>query len=654
MRRLLGIHLIRQFVDLMIRRLNQTSRWMNRHKHFLSGRIRLANVALLGALLLVSFNNCAPAFKVMSEAEINQMTSGSSLAQPFQPTQPSNPIVPNTPAPNTPPPNPPPSSGGTTTPPREAAPQPPPPPPPVVVAPPSSSGGGTSPLSPATFADVLLPEQTIQTVLPSLNLADWTQVANPTQFWGKKLELNLAQYNSRLQINPVSYQIVAGRWNNLVSLPASNSAVSAAGNFSWTQIVPGNFGRHEFRIRATSAGGQTQDLLLPARVELPENTPRLCEQITRDYCRFLNERWAQGMAAGNLEDFYYNMDGGHSTYPTAQHSRQIKVVGNGLFAGGAPAKKRAIVGNASVTYATASADRNGMFSQMAFDGRLRLMRDNTMYWYPAHTDFHGSGEVFHYNSILSNVTKGSSGSDLEEVGRTLIVWSALRPDVKMKLLEEGLLVPVTQYFLRRYRVNSDADYLSGAAHALVMFRNADSEIESRYLQMAQAANAMTMENLLPFAQLNVISEDWSASAREQLATTPWAIHRIWRGPQYKKTVILSAENSFDWNGRPLMFQWVALRGAHAVVIEPLDAQGRRARLTFTWHPPYRWTPLQPNAHNDLTWRVDIGLFAMNSVGTSAPAMFTSFTLMSEARTYSPQEVLLKTDKAYHTDHVSLQ
>jgi hypothetical protein len=117
---------------------------------------------------------------------------------------------------------------------------------------------------------------------------------------------------------------------------------------------------------------------------------------------------------------------------------------------------------------------------------------------------------------------------MDEVERTFVAWAALRPDVKQRLVERGLLAPVTQMLLRRNRVDSDTAYLSGLAHLTGFYDIPADIVERRLLELAQAANAITMRDIPPLAKLKVVSEDFRAADREQLATNAWGVHRIWR------------------------------------------------------------------------------------------------------------------------------
>lgn len=94
-------------------------------------------------------------------------------------------------------------------------------------------------------------------------------------------------------------------------------------------------------------------------------------------------------------------------------------------------------------------------------------------------------------------------------------------------------------------------------------------------------------------------------------------------------MILSAEDSRDANGRPLTFHWRLLQGDPAKVrIEPLDG-GARARVTLDWHDPFRIS----EENDQITSRVDIGVFADNGAHDSAPAILSWTFPAHETRVY---------------------
>jgi len=142
---------------------------------------------------------------------------------------------------------------------------------------------------------------------------------------------------------------------------------------------------------------------------------------------------------------------------------------------------------------------------------------------------------------------------------------------------------------------------------------------------------------------NVVGRDYfepPSSATEQLADTPAAIARVVRGPQYVRTMVVSAQESFDVNNRKLTWHWRILRGdrqkieivpkndAHSIVELRVAYQARR--------PIVKGAKLQSN-------RVDIGAFVHNGSYYSGPGFVTFYTLDREDRTYTEKGRLVEID-----------
>ncbi|MCE2945932.1 MAG: hypothetical protein ACK515_00705 [bacterium] len=472
---------------------------------------------------------------------------------------------------------------------------------------------------------------------------------------GRSLQVDLARAAPGL----------AGQRFTLVSVSRNGSpgvapaalSVAANGELRWDDITPGSYGNWRLLFKAEDTTGRAREVVLPVEVRLPPDTPDICEAATRPWCAFARERWARGEAAGNLEDFYNNRDGGHAAFPIGKFSRQIRPLAGGQATLLSPWPTRNVVGNASVFYQgpfAANMERFHSFSPSQFDAKVRIYESNHVFWYPAHTDIFGNGDLFHFNAAYTNTSVGSSGSEMDEIERTFVVWAMLRPDVKQRVVERGLLAPLTQMLLRRNRVDSDAAYLSGLAH-LTGFYDIPAEVaEQRLLELAKAANAITVRDIPPFAKLRVASEDFSAADREQLATNAWGVHRIWRREDHPREMVLSAADSFDLNGRALEYRWVVLRGLKYAKLEPVEGDPRSMRVVFTYPHrfPVEFVPPGGQAHQ--TNRIDIGLFVHNGVAWSPPAMVTVFALDSEVRMYDLTNRLLWRKPSGRADHARLK
>ena len=182
-------------------------------------------------------------------------------------------------------------------------------------------------------------------------------------------------------------------------------------------------------------------------------------------------------------------------------------------------------------------------------------------------------------------------------------------------------------------VTSRAAYFSGDAHPAAF-----EAYNINVARMVSLANSIEPGAIPPQVRIRVLSEDlgvegvdfFGQGLSEQLFDTPAAIARVWRSRAGRRTMLVTAEDTRDPNGRPLRFEWHLLQGDPArVKIEPQDG-GRRARITLDWHDPFRISEDNPV----ISSRVDIGVFAHNGAHDSAPALL-SWYCPPESRTYAP-------------------
>jgi len=359
---------------------------------------------------------------------------------------------------------------------------------------------------------------------------------------------------------------------------------------------------------------------------------------------------ATGQAAGNHGDLYENRDRGHSELPAADHPQLARVhydaaarkAGldyglSGPFVFDAP-----LIGNSS------TALKAGLFWRSL--PRLALTADagrgvwphyqnylaGQVHVYPEHRDHDPeTGDLLPANTPYMLISQGSSGSDRVHLQALAMILAAFRPDTKAFLQETGLLAPAVQMVYRRGRapVRSRGAYFSGIAHPTAF---AGSEID--LAKMVRLANSLTPDTVPPMVRLKVEEENaaregvdfFGEGLSKRLFDTPSAIARVWRSSAPRREMIVSAAATEDPNGHPLRFIWALLRGDPGrVQIEPLDPEGRRARIRIDWQNP---RPVPGNAAI-LSSRLDIGVFAHNGHSDSAPAFVSILLPWHESREY---------------------
>lgn len=367
--------------------------------------------------------------------------------------------------------------------------------------------------------------------------------------------------------------------------------------------------------------------------------------------KLLNQWQVEGTAAG-LDAFRYeNRDGGHSlldlkSYPqlqqltaTAEEKAAKRDVGPANLVRPFP-----VFGNCSMA---APADQGGslpriyLSAQQGFDFLGNQYLHNNLYFYPEHQDYdpgfngkNGWGDLYPANTPYLVISQGSSLSDQPFLQAFLSAAAAFSPETQALLIKSRALAPTLQSIFRKSNrmVKTDADYLQGKAHPPV-FDAAQLDEE----RMVMLAHAMTRSTVPALVVLEMLKEDTPSAGRdffeiatvkdEKLGTSPFAMARIFRGAERQRQYTLSAARSADVMSRPLTMKWVLLQGdAKRVSIKPTD-DGKKASITVDWHPAVQ-------ASTGITsHRVDIGVFANNGMGWSAPAIFSIFMLPNETRFY---------------------
>jgi hypothetical protein len=379
------------------------------------------------------------------------------------------------------------------------------------------------------------------------------------------------------------------------------------------------------------------------------------------------KRWfAEGTAAGHFGDLYDNCDRDHSNMNYSQFPQLHRIeyrpeiiadvpfgLQNRFLHGGV------VLGNSSTSLVNSpfwrSNPRTAYTRPAAMATLVYQFYQNHLYVYPEHADHDpghngnggGYGDVYPANTPYLLISQGSSGSDLPFLHAIAATMAAFRPEVKQRLVENGLLTPTLQKIFRsNYKlVRNPDDYFTGIAHPSVF---EGSQIDP--LKMAEAAHAMKLDTIPPSIRIKVEQQDqplvgrdyFDISEREFLFDTPCSIARIGRSLAFRRKMIVSARDSQDLNQRPLKFKWVVLRGDESrISIKPLDENASRSEIIVAWHPR-RKTHAESNIESN---RVDIGVFADNGASWSAPAFISWTFLDNEERDYDDQGRILSV--GYH-------
>jgi hypothetical protein len=420
----------------------------------------------------------------------------------------------------------------------------------------------------------------------------------------------------------------------------------------WLTLWPGTLLAGEVVLHARDLVRLPSGIWQAPALALPDDNPDLPMVgdgvSSKEAAQILRYLASSGAAQGFGGILYDNRDRGHSKLKQTLFPRLLHLVydlplqsdGTDYGLAGAVFLPAVVFGNSSTAITAGPAPRSMTRFAMTRDGlperMARLYENNHLYVHPEHRD-HDEADLFPANWPYTLTSQGSSGSDqpfLEAIAMTL---AAFPPETFARLREERLVVPTLQMILRRTHagVESREDYLSSAGHPVVF-----DATRLRPGHMVELAASLGPEEIPPIVRLTVVEEDFAAEgglARldERLFDTPSAIARIWRGFEYEREMILSAEETADPNGRPLTFIWRLLQGdSEKVLIEPLDPEGRRARITIAWHDGFSTAS---GSLSRETSRVDIGVFASNGVADSAPAFVSVSFPTHQERLYGPAE-----------------
>ncbi len=338
----------------------------------------------------------------------------------------------------------------------------------------------------------------------------------------------------------------------------------------------------------------------------------------------LDALYSAGDVAGNVGDSYDNHDSDHTSLNTNNHPQVTYLhLGYGTDnLGTAPENQdpsSPLIGNASVCVNANAGWCEGVVRYTLRTGWAdlwyQLYRGSNFYWFPEHHD-HDDADLAFYMVPFTNSSQGSSGSEMDELGKWFYALAALTPETKTALKQSGSLMPTIQMISRRTRVDGDGDYLTGAAHA-----NAYDNVDNAHA-MVRMAHHMAPDAIPPVAELSVVEETWTAA--EESFTTPVAVARRWEGDTgTARRIVVDGTDSFDPNDRALSYHWVIIRGsAEDIRISSQSPDDSVVEIEFDHHPEETLTI--GGAELTSTLAV-VALFAHNGAHFSAPAFVTSST-----------------------------
>lgn len=389
---------------------------------------------------------------------------------------------------------------------------------------------------------------------------------------------------------------------------------------------------------------------LGPRLPAPDTTLPLIDQTqSPEAGTLLRSLNARGAINGFDGLVYDNRDRGHSTLPRGlfprlahlQYDPALKARGFDYGLAGAVVLPAVVFGNSSTAITGGGAPRSQTRMAMTRAGgpeaAARLYRQNHIYVYPEHRD-HDAEDRFPANWPYTITSQGSSGSDRPFLRALAMTLAAFRPETMEAMRTNGLVAPTVQMILRRNLsiVTRREVYLTGAAHPAVF-----AGAELRPGRMVAHANTILPGDLPALIRLDVQQEDFAEAAglaglSERLFDTPSALARLWRGPEWEKTMTVSAAHSFNPTERPLRFEWRLLHGNPSLVeITPQGPDGATAQLRIRWHDAYT-EPARGGeefARRQVS-RVDIGVFAHNGVHDSAPGFISIAFPTHQRRLYA--------------------
>lgn len=332
---------------------------------------------------------------------------------------------------------------------------------------------------------------------------------------------------------------------------------------------------------------------------------------------------------GNAGDIYLNRDGGHSVLKTDEFPGLTKVslarecrehhidmgMPNMLF----PCP---VFGNCSLAIVGGPMWRSMPRALMTTEsGRLGLMQrlylSNQVWVFPAVYDIAPvgtNGDVFASVAPFWISTQGRSWSDLYYLKAALEVSRSLKPDVKRRIVSQGLLAPTVQTILRKSLkgVASEDDYLTPKAHPTA-FPQKGLDL-ARLKSMSAALTEDAVPPIAPLKGVAFIGNGGKPFPGEITYAGMFACAIVLRSPETTRDFAIVASGDDEYAFAAVHDE----RGAAKVVHTAPNA----AKVTIDK------TLMSP------TNRVDVAVFARRQgSGWGAPS-FVSFAVVDPSAPYS--------------------
>ena len=217
-----------------------------------------------------------------------------------------------------------------------------------------------------------------------------------------------------------------------------------------------------------------------------------------------------------------------------------------------------------------------------------------------------------------------------------MILAAFRPATKAKMIDEGLVMSTLQMVFRRslQDIRSNDAYHSGAAHP--------TAFDAGFINLARMvslANSIKPEDIPPMVRIRIESGGSRHRGRRlfrrrslrAVLRHPGAIARIWRSKAGRRSMVVTAEDTRDPNGRELEVHLGAAAGRPGA----RDHRAARRRPPRPDHPRLAGPPadlgqepadLVAGRHRRLRH---------NGVHDSAPAILSWYFPPEELRRYAP-------------------